>query len=255
MRLVYSSNLIESAGNSLGVTINLFRAVFRGDEVPIDIEERDPEYKAHLEHLSAGPASSDGPPARGPVTARNCAACTSAYMKEMVQNLNHDIEEAEKSSDLDPYTLAARYHHQFVNTHPFGDGNGRMSRTILNTILLRYAGHVTEIGLDDDERDKYLRIATRASKTFHAEDMEVEFHRHTGHLELAKFVFRGSRKSLQRSRPGHQVQYLCGGMGLGGRYNAYSWGTLSWQPWVILFPTVDIYLIVYSGYLIKSDYR
>jgi Fic family protein len=119
-------------------------------------------------------------------------------MKEMVENLNHDIEEAEKSGNLDPYTLAARYHHQFVNIHPFGDGSGRMSRIILNAILLRYAGHVTEIGLDEDERDEYLRIATRASKTFHAEDMEVEFHRHTGHLELAKFVLTKSKADLKR---------------------------------------------------------
>jgi Fic family protein len=51
VRLVYYSNLIESAGNNLIITVNLCKAVFRGEEAPINIEERDPEYKAHLEHL------------------------------------------------------------------------------------------------------------------------------------------------------------------------------------------------------------
>lgn len=120
------------------------------------------------------------------------------YMKDMVDHLNRDIAQGEESGSLDPYTLAARYHHQFVNIHPFGDGNGRMSRIILNCLLLRYAGHISEIGLDPEERDDYIAIATRASRAFHSEDMEVEFDQHTGHRELAKFILSKSKRNLER---------------------------------------------------------
>ncbi|KAK4233808.1 hypothetical protein C8A03DRAFT_38456 [Achaetomium macrosporum] len=66
--------------------------------------------------------------------------------------------------------------------------NDRVSRIILNILLLRYAGHVSEIGLNHEERDEYIRIVTRASKLFHSEDMEVDFHNHSGHFDLASFV-------------------------------------------------------------------
>jgi hypothetical protein len=72
-----------------------------------------------------------------------------------------------------------------------------MSRIILNVLLLRYAGHVSEIGLDGEERDEYIRLATRACQVFHREDMEMDFQDHTGHLELARFVLAKSKKSVE----------------------------------------------------------
>jgi fido (protein-threonine AMPylation protein) len=265
-RLVYGSNMIESAGNSLNITAKLCRAVFRGEEVNIDIDERDAEYKGHLEHLLAAnrPTGHEHAirsrreivqhaqalnhvidhivvkkapwsealileahrilhaglddeveageyrshevavkyekPGQKKQKAHQCmrAKAVPDYMKDMIQHLNDDIAEAEKAGTLDPYTLAARYHHQFVNVHPFGDGNGRMSRIILNVLLLRYAGHVSEIGLDAEERDEYIRLATRASQVFHREDMEIDFRDHTGHLELARFILVKSKKNVER---------------------------------------------------------
>ena len=43
-----------------------------------------------------------------------------------------------------------------------------------------------------------IAIATRASKIFHDEDMEVEFGSHTGHFELSKFVLTKSTHNLER---------------------------------------------------------
>jgi Fic family protein len=111
------------------------------------------------------------------------ASAVPGYMRKMVEHLNRNMTHAE-----DPYALAARYHHQFVKIHPFGDGNGRMSRVILNALLLRFSGCVSVFGLEEQERDDYIAIVTRASKAFHAEDMEVASEEHTGHLELAGFV-------------------------------------------------------------------
>ncbi|KAK3306405.1 fido domain-containing protein [Chaetomium strumarium] len=237
VQLVYSSNLIESAGNSLRVTINLCQAVFRGEAHVIrsrreivqhaqaltfiidhTVMNKEPwsealileahrilytsldsdveagkyrTYKVAVKYEKPGQQ-------RAKASQYMRAKVVPKYMKEMVENLNQDMQEAEKTGSIDPYTLAAHYHHQFVNIHPFGDGNGRMSRIILNAILLRYAGHVAEIGLDDNERDEYLRIATRASKVFHAENMEIDFHQHTRHFELAKFVLTKSKRNLER---------------------------------------------------------
>lgn len=65
-------------------------------------------------------------------------------MKEFVDMLNQDCTEQRAYSE--PYELAARYHHKFAFIHPFGDGNGRMGRLVLNTLMLKYAGHVIVLG-------------------------------------------------------------------------------------------------------------
>jgi fido (protein-threonine AMPylation protein) len=52
-RLVYGSNMIESAGGSLDITTRLCKAVFAGQVVNAHIDERDDEeyYQGHVEHL------------------------------------------------------------------------------------------------------------------------------------------------------------------------------------------------------------
>lgn len=45
-KLVYSSNMIENAGAGWDVTLKLCQAIFRGDEIPDDVGERDPEHTA-----------------------------------------------------------------------------------------------------------------------------------------------------------------------------------------------------------------
>lgn len=41
-------------------------------------------------------------------------------------------------NDLHPLILAATFHHRFVAIHPFDDGNGRMSRLLMNLLLMQY---------------------------------------------------------------------------------------------------------------------
>ncbi|KAK3322983.1 fido domain-containing protein [Apodospora peruviana] len=119
------------------------------------------------------------------------------YMKELVAHLKEDIVNAENDGEMDPYTLAARYHHGFIMVHPFGDGNGRMSRIILNVLLLKYAGHLCLFGSDDQDKDEYLAVVERCAKVFNDEDLVVEFQKQTSHQEFALYVLSRSNRSLK----------------------------------------------------------
>ncbi len=53
-----------------------------------------------------------------------------------VENLMKDfIEFLNKNKKMNPAELAGRAHYQFEKIHPFGDGNGRIGRLLMNFIL------------------------------------------------------------------------------------------------------------------------
>ncbi|KAN0092202.1 Fido domain containing protein [Hyaloscypha variabilis] len=125
-------------------------------------------------------------------------SAVSTYMKKLCEEYNKDVIEAESRGAIDPVTLAARYCTLFVNIHPFGDGNGRMCRLLMNAILLKYAGICIPIGEGGNEdKDEYLAVATRASKIFYQEDQVVSKEQETSHHELAVVVLKKSRAKLR----------------------------------------------------------
>jgi Fic family protein len=63
--------------------------------------------------------------------------------------------ESMRTSNMEPLTRAAVFHHGFVAIHPFSDGNGRMAR-LLNNLLLIQKGY-PPIVLRNDDRPKYYR--------------------------------------------------------------------------------------------------
>ncbi|KAK5166333.1 uncharacterized protein LTR77_008594 [Saxophila tyrrhenica] len=91
------------------------------------------------------------------------ASKVASAMTRFIEELNETIRMAEKEQTLDPFFIAAHACGEFVNIHPFIDGNGRPCRLILNTILLKYAGIVAPIGEDQAERKEYLSIPKRRS--------------------------------------------------------------------------------------------
>ena len=54
---------------------------------------------------------------------------------------------------LHPIVLASVFHNQFVYIHPFSDGNGRVSRLLLNFILIKHA--FFPVIINNDEKHKY----------------------------------------------------------------------------------------------------
>ena len=81
---------------------------------------------------------------------------TPAKMTELVDWYRQ--EDAEPT--IHPVALAAEFHYRFVRIHPFGDGNGRMSRLLMNLILLRRGYTITVIKATD--RNRYLAALSEA---------------------------------------------------------------------------------------------
>lgn len=109
-------------------------------------------------------------------------------MRDMIKQLQYDIKKAEESGYVDPIMLAAKYSHIFFNIHPFLDGNGRMCRLILNTLLLKFGGFVVCLGEDEAARDTYLEVSASGSLLEFAYEGLEEEEKPVMHKELASLV-------------------------------------------------------------------
>lgn len=84
---------------------------------------------------------------------------TSALMKDLLQWYN----EAETEGELSPIELAALFHYRYIRIHPFEDGNGRVSRLLVNYILYRHGYPM--IVVKSADKDNYLTALNRCDVT------------------------------------------------------------------------------------------
>ncbi len=66
-----------------------------------------------------------------------------------MQELMEWYREASANKEIHPLVLAALFHYKFVAIHPFDDGNGRLSRILMNLILMRNSFPSVVIKMED----------------------------------------------------------------------------------------------------------
>lgn len=109
-------------------------------------------------------------------------------MKRMCSALERELAEAEERGTIDPFSIATKYSLEFVQIHPFRDGNGRMCRLILNAILCRYLGIIVPIGEQGEDREEYMGIKRRASQNM------------DGHGEYASFILQKGKTRVREMK-------------------------------------------------------
>lgn len=75
---------------------------------------------------------------------------------ELVQWLRTTLS----GKELHPIEIASKLHHDFVLIHPFGDGNGRTARILVNYVLMR-SGYLPLI-VPTEQKDRYFAALRRA---------------------------------------------------------------------------------------------
>lgn len=78
----------------------------------------------------------------------------------LMDELMNWYEKAKINDKIHPFILASLFHYRFVAIHPFDDGNGRMTRILMNLILMR--NHYPPIVVPLTLREKYYGVLSEA---------------------------------------------------------------------------------------------
>lgn len=117
-----------------------------------------------------------------------------AAMNELINWANNQLHQNKlnrhnkKKYNLHPLAIACAFHKRFIEIHPFGDGNGRMARILMNLILMQQ-GYMPAIVYLEQRQEYY-----RALNTSTFEDISP----------LASYIGQNLMKSMQLAIEGAQ---------------------------------------------------
>ncbi len=103
---------------------------------------------------------------------------TPAYLtpKEM-QELTEATQKLFNQQNLHPLFIIGNFIVEFLNIHPFGDGNGRLSRIITNLLLLQagylYTSYVSHEKLIEDNKPDYYMSLRKSQKTLRSKNPDI----------------------------------------------------------------------------------
>lgn len=101
-----------------------------------------------------------------------------AYLApKQMQELIDWTKMALKEKKVHPLLVVGNFIVEFLNIHPFQDGNGRLSRILTNLLLLKegylYMPYVSHEKLIEDNKDNYYIALRRSQKTFGKKDENI----------------------------------------------------------------------------------
>lgn len=105
---------------------------------------------------------------------------TSAYLtsKEM-QELVEWTQESLKDKKIHPLLITGNFLVEFLNIHPFEDGNGRLSRILTNLLLLKegyeYMPYISHEKLIEDNKPEYYVALRKSQKNIESKKKNINF--------------------------------------------------------------------------------
>lgn len=101
------------------------------------------------------------------------AYLTPKYMQELVEWTQNAL----KVKTYHPLLIVGNFVVEFLNIHPFTDGNGRLSRILTNLLLLKegyaYMPYVSHEKLIEDKKPDYYMALRKSQKTFKSEKENI----------------------------------------------------------------------------------
>jgi Fic family protein len=103
------------------------------------------------------------------------------------------MRDALENNELHPIEIASRLHHAFVLIHPFGDGNGRTARILVNYVLMR-SGYLPLI-VPTQQKDRYLAALRRADAG--ELDALTEYLAHCAEFSMKRGILAANGESIE----------------------------------------------------------
>jgi len=180
IKFTYNTQKIEGSALSLKDTSNLIEKGITPSEKPInDVTEAEEHNKVFYEMLSYEKDLSlqiilywhkklfekTKIDIAGKIRNHQVGISLSKYMPPMPSELDFSIREFfnwynKSKNNLNPVELAALVHLKWVSIHPFADGNGRISRLMMNFVLHKHGYPMLDIPYV--KRDSYYTSLERS---------------------------------------------------------------------------------------------